>query len=585
MKNLYLIVIITFISINVVFTQNPDNHWQLGVTDVNFGTNPPAISTISNAGNYGRASISDSSGNLLFYTDGSKVWNKNHTTMTNGDFIGNPPSVFENRQSAVIVPHPGNSNQFYIFTSTIDSNLCTGTCYSQMVYYKYCIVDFGDQLFPLGKVISREDLYTNENSNLGALTVVRNSTNNGYFVVSGDGTKMRSYSITTAGLNTLPVDTFFLNNVIYDVERFAEEYQFLSNNSSVIRISPDNSVLGQLILTEKFHIGPNIKSSKSHFFTLNFDNSTGVFSNFTSIVENTLSTGGFVDFEFSMDSEKVYFVKDGIFVKDLLNPNAAIRNLFETTLNSAVNGFSHIQKDKFGNILLSSNSSIANRNNFLHKINNQNSFVNSTIDLNFIFLNNNTLGSKPYLPQLINNIPVVIQTYPCGNTNLDIITNVSVGTDTRQATTIRAFNVISSGAIALYHAEDSVTLLDGFTATSGSVFRGYIEGCSGIFSQRTQKSENAFNNQIITANKLFSVYPNPNNGRFTLHFQKSKLFNNDEIIYLEILDYTGKIMSKDFYELTDYYERVIDVSSLKSGLYIIKATVGNIHENLKFIKN
>lgn len=31
------------------------------------------------------ASISDSAGNLLFYTNGEKVWNKNHEVMPNGE--------------------------------------------------------------------------------------------------------------------------------------------------------------------------------------------------------------------------------------------------------------------------------------------------------------------------------------------------------------------------------------------------------------------------------------------------------------------------------------------------------------------
>ena len=123
MKNLFTIVLLLIV--NSMFCQDPDNHWQLGVSDINFTTAPPIVSTITNNGNYGNASISDNNGNLLFYTDGVKVWNKNHLVMQNGGSIGNPNSLlpFNNKQPCVIVPHPGNSNQYYIFNALIDSLL------------------------------------------------------------------------------------------------------------------------------------------------------------------------------------------------------------------------------------------------------------------------------------------------------------------------------------------------------------------------------------------------------------------------------------------------------------------------------
>lgn len=61
----------------------------------------------------GCATISDTSGNLLFYTDGIVVYNRNHQVMDNGtDLYGDPSST----QSAIIVPQPDNPEVFYIFT-------------------------------------------------------------------------------------------------------------------------------------------------------------------------------------------------------------------------------------------------------------------------------------------------------------------------------------------------------------------------------------------------------------------------------------------------------------------------------------
>lgn len=69
----------------------------------------------------GCATISDSAGNLLFYTDGILVYNEDHDIMENGRYLYGDSS---STQSAIIVPKPEDSNLFYIFTvdTTIGEN-------------------------------------------------------------------------------------------------------------------------------------------------------------------------------------------------------------------------------------------------------------------------------------------------------------------------------------------------------------------------------------------------------------------------------------------------------------------------------
>ena len=65
----------------------------------------------------GSSSISDSNGQLLFYTDGVTVWDKNNAVMQNGTgLMGNGSST----QSALIVPC--TCDKYFIFTTDAAEN-------------------------------------------------------------------------------------------------------------------------------------------------------------------------------------------------------------------------------------------------------------------------------------------------------------------------------------------------------------------------------------------------------------------------------------------------------------------------------
>jgi PKD repeat protein len=59
------------------------------------------------------ASAADTNGNLLFYTDGTTVYNKNHVAMVNGTNMGGGWSC---TQGALAIPKPASSSHYYLFT-------------------------------------------------------------------------------------------------------------------------------------------------------------------------------------------------------------------------------------------------------------------------------------------------------------------------------------------------------------------------------------------------------------------------------------------------------------------------------------
>src|ERR1043165_4820096 len=79
---------------------------------LDFSTAPPTVLTNGALVTAeGCATISDHFGNLLFYTDGSTVWNASHAVMANGSgLFGNSSTT----QAALIVRQPGSQTIFHI---------------------------------------------------------------------------------------------------------------------------------------------------------------------------------------------------------------------------------------------------------------------------------------------------------------------------------------------------------------------------------------------------------------------------------------------------------------------------------------
>ena len=116
MKKIAISLILFTLCVDL-FAQAEASNWLFGYgSGISFSDNNSRVTAIATSRidtNEGCASISDSQGNLLFYTDGITVWNRNNLIMQNGlGLLGDPSST----QSAIIVPAPSDTNIYYIFT-------------------------------------------------------------------------------------------------------------------------------------------------------------------------------------------------------------------------------------------------------------------------------------------------------------------------------------------------------------------------------------------------------------------------------------------------------------------------------------
>ncbi|MCE2612700.1 T9SS type B sorting domain-containing protein [Flavobacteriaceae bacterium D16] len=136
MKKIAASLILLLLCPLLLHSQGETANWYFGQnTGIRFnndGTVSPvtdsAIDTFE-----GCATISDNFGNLLFYTDGISVYDRNHNVMPNGKGLYGDPS---STQSALIVPQPDSSTIFYIFT--VDTSLDVN---DQDQGFNYSVVD------------------------------------------------------------------------------------------------------------------------------------------------------------------------------------------------------------------------------------------------------------------------------------------------------------------------------------------------------------------------------------------------------------------------------------------------------------
>jgi gliding motility-associated-like protein len=107
-------ILLFFISLSTL-GQKEANIWYFGTNaGVDFNSGAPVALTDGMLTTLeGCATISDKFGNLLFYTDGRTAYNKIHAIMPNGAGLKGHSSA---TQSGVIVPKPGSTTIFYIFT-------------------------------------------------------------------------------------------------------------------------------------------------------------------------------------------------------------------------------------------------------------------------------------------------------------------------------------------------------------------------------------------------------------------------------------------------------------------------------------
>jgi hypothetical protein len=137
MKKKQLTVFFILLSI-MSFSQGLNNLWMFGYdpapagkADIEFSSGAPIITTSNRNINLSmtHANITDTNGNLLFYTNGAIVANSLDDTMPNGDSLSPATYTFSGAwqyfgfplvQGSLILPVPNDNSKYYLFHESVD---------------------------------------------------------------------------------------------------------------------------------------------------------------------------------------------------------------------------------------------------------------------------------------------------------------------------------------------------------------------------------------------------------------------------------------------------------------------------------
>lgn len=294
------------------FAQKEAAIWYFGEyagLDFNSGS-PVALTNGQLSTDEGCTTISDKNGNLLFYTDGSIVYDKAHNVMPNGTgLLGHRSST----QSAIIVPRPNNPNLYYIFTvdepnpyNADDNDINDVDPPNNGLNYSLVDLRLNNGL---GDIVSTEKnipliTYNKNNSEevkfkcSEKVTAVQHGDGVSFWVITHFINTFYSFKVGTLGIDKNPVKTVTSFNIPIGGYNY--------NAIGYLKVSPNGRKLAMANSSTRStnELGPknSVIRDTGNVLLFDFNAITGTISNGMKLIENSNPYG----LEFSAKSKKIY---------------------------------------------------------------------------------------------------------------------------------------------------------------------------------------------------------------------------------------------------------------------------------------
>lgn len=293
----------------IAVAQKENNIWYAPFVSLDFNpaSGPVFIPAPAVPANGQPAGICDSTGALLFYTNGNIVYGKDHLPMPNGTLADGAALRFNRHPcSALILPKGGT--QYYLFSLLPDSISVDlpGTAADTMIQPSlyYSIIDMqlnggnGDVLPGSKKILLKREV-------MRAFLVGNHGPGCDSFWVTvhlQDDATFLTYPVTAAGVG-FPVPSTTGVNYLPDNKPGLGFYYG--------KFSPDGTTLA--LFSFRYSIAQSFDpSTYASLELIDFDAQTGIFSNARSLYENLDYSPfmyGFFPMSFSPDSKKLYTVQ------------------------------------------------------------------------------------------------------------------------------------------------------------------------------------------------------------------------------------------------------------------------------------
>ncbi len=508
-------------------SKNNAKHWYFGnQAAIKFENNVPVPLTNSAMTQVeGVATMSDANGNLLFYTNGITIFNKNHQVMVNGSGLTSNSS---NTQSAFIVPFPGNPDKYYVITPGP---------------YNYSIVDMtldngNGAVMATAKNIS----ITTENSEKVAGLLASNQTDVWLITHGASQKRFNVYKITPLGMSTTPV---------------VSQFTIASGFFGYMKISPDGTKIAMANFANTFHL-------------YDFNAETGVVSNQVVV---PISIGGYGSYgiEFSPNNNMVYVAdhrgQNRVFQYNITLATPELISASVVPLTANIPALGGIQLGPDNKIYVARES-----NGFLGVINNPDilgtgcNYVAEGVGLAGKTSN---LGLPGFIASsLVQNQPYITSFSPVSG---EIGTNVTItGTDfsTLIANNIVSFNGVE--ATVTVATNTSLTVIVPTTATTGKI--SIQSGCNIVSSTEDFSVVNLSTNSFSYS--TINIYPNPTTGIVNISSTENSIIDK-----IEIVDVLGKTVATKTGNTSQ-----VDISHLSNGMYVFKIYSGENVSIKKIIK-
>lgn len=370
----FILQLIFSFQLSLVFSQKESNIWYFGNKagiDFNDPCNPISLTDgLNEAGYEGTSTICDEqTGQLLFYTDGFWIWNRNHIQMANGYLNSNSAT------QTLILKRPGSSSIYYVLTPELQGNGFAND-YGLRCAEVDMTLDGG-----LGDVTNSNSFYVLPSPVTEKLIATKHANGNDVWIInhSYNNNHFNSFLLTNSGINLTPIVSVIGSNYGASLNGFGAIGE--------LKVSPN----GQKI------VAANYEPSLLELF--DFNSATGVVSNSLVLSPEPHPYG----LSFSPDNTKLYVTSEPfhqpnstnskLYQFDLTSPDASIINNSKTIIYNIQSD--SLNPDFLGSLKIAPNNRIyvgrGNHKNYLGVINEPNQIgVSCDYIHNGFYLNSGT---------------------------------------------------------------------------------------------------------------------------------------------------------------------------------------------------